>query len=723
MFKARAQVAGTTMVVTSWRRWAPRLATVVAVATTLALVPSPAAADAAPPPVQPGGFSAVSPARILDTRTGLGAPAAKVGNASVLELQVTGRGGVPAGGVSAVALNVTVTEPTTAGHLTVFPTGEARPVASSVNFAPGQTVANAVVVKVGTGGKVSIHNSAGSSHLVADVAGWHASTGGVGDNFTSVAPMRIFDSRATLAVGPGAAVTVAVPAPRTTAVGLNVTATEPTAGSHLTVYPSGTPRPLASNLNLAPGQTRANFVAVKVANGAVDIYNHSGSTHVVVDLMGYWSSDSYGRMTPVTPSRILDTRTGFGYAGGAGRRGPDSTFAMHVPERTGVPAGRTAAVVLNVTATQPTSDGYLTVYPSTNKPRPLASSLNFVAGETVPNLVIVPLGFLEDVMVYNRSGHTHVVVDVVGWFDLPGDRLDVDGLSTFGSEIAIDPTSTYAFISSPGTNQVEVLRLADGAFEEPILVGSLPTGLDLSSDGRLLYVANTGSVFVSVVDVAARRELRRFPVPSVNADTPFSIAVLANGKALVTTTFDGSGMGGRIYVVDLATGTATHRTDFSYLGLHSEATVLRASGDRRSAVIAEGNSSSGLVARYDTATDTFTEVETDTYVDSIATNHDGTVTLANGGGMFFDEDMNELGSITYCGGNGAAVNAAGTMGYGFRYDYEHKVGVVAVCDPATFETTGIYSVGSAHDVGRLALSPDGSTLVGITDSGVLLFRL
>jgi hypothetical protein len=81
------------------------------VAATLALVPSPAIADAAPPPVQAGGFTAVTPARILDTRSGLGAPAAKVGPASVLELQVNGRGGVPATGVSAVALNVTVTEP------------------------------------------------------------------------------------------------------------------------------------------------------------------------------------------------------------------------------------------------------------------------------------------------------------------------------------------------------------------------------------------------------------------------------------------------------------------------------------------------------------------------------------------------------------------------------------------------------------------------------------
>jgi YVTN family beta-propeller protein len=394
---------------------------------------------------------------------------------------------------------------------------------------------------------------------------------------------------------------------------------------------------------------------------------------------------------------------------------------MVVPGRAGVPAGRTAAVVLNVTATQTTSNGWLTVYPSTNQPRPLASNLNFVAGETVANLVIVPLGYLDGVMIYNRSGHTHVVVDVVGWFDLPGDRLELDGLSMLGSEIAIDPTSTYAYISRPAANQVEVLRLADGAFEDPIPVGSSPTGLDLSPDGSLLYVANTGSQFVSVVDVEARAELYRFPVPSVSADRPFSIAVLANGTALVTTTFNGTGYGGRLYKIDLATRAATLRTDFSYEGRHSEATVLRASGNRKSAVVAEGNSSAGLIARYDTTSDAFVQLETDDYVDSIATNYDGTVTLANGGGRFYDEDMKLRGAVAECGSYGSAVNRAGTMGYGLRYDYDYKVAKVALCDPVTLKATHI-SVGAAYDVGRLALSPDGTTLVGITDSGVLLFK-
>jgi hypothetical protein len=293
--------------------------------------PSPAAAAApAEPGPGPGGFTPVTPARILDTRIGHGAPAAKVGPGQSIDVQVTGTAGVPLTGAGAVALNVTVTQPTAGGFLTVYPTGEARPLASNANFVAGQTLANAVVVKLGAGGKVTIFNSSGTSHLVADVAGWYATGRDTGSPFTPVAPVRLFDSRATRAVGPGGTDTVRVAdgRPTATAVALNVTATEPSTGGFLTVYPSGTARPLASNLNVAAGQTRANFVAVKVANGAVDIYNSNGSTHVVVDLMGYWSLESESRLTGITPTRILDTRSDpFGLRSAPGTRTPSTSRA------------------------------------------------------------------------------------------------------------------------------------------------------------------------------------------------------------------------------------------------------------------------------------------------------------------------------------------------------------------------------------------------------------
>lgn len=116
--------------------------------------------------------SPVIPARVLDTRSGVGA-AGRVGAGAQLSLQVTGRGGIPGSGVSAVVLNVTVTEPTAVSFLTAWPAGEARPLASNLNYVPGQTVPNLVAVKVGEGGRVNLYNDLGSVHVVADMAGWY----------------------------------------------------------------------------------------------------------------------------------------------------------------------------------------------------------------------------------------------------------------------------------------------------------------------------------------------------------------------------------------------------------------------------------------------------------------------------------------------------------------------------------------------------------------------
>jgi len=81
--------------------------------------------------------------------------------------------GLPAG-VTAVALNVTVTNPSAGGHLTVYPFGQSRPTASNLNFAARQTIANRVVVPVGSGGRVTFFNSAGTVDVVADLVGYYS---------------------------------------------------------------------------------------------------------------------------------------------------------------------------------------------------------------------------------------------------------------------------------------------------------------------------------------------------------------------------------------------------------------------------------------------------------------------------------------------------------------------------------------------------------------------
>ena len=133
---------------------------------------------------------------------GNGAPQARVAASGTVGLQVTGRGGVPATGVAAVVVNVTVTGPSASGFITVYPSGTSQPTASNLNFTAGQTIPNLVTVKLGTDGKIDLrNNSAGSVHLIADVAGYYlAGTPTVPGAFVSLDPARLLDTR----VGNGA---------------------------------------------------------------------------------------------------------------------------------------------------------------------------------------------------------------------------------------------------------------------------------------------------------------------------------------------------------------------------------------------------------------------------------------------------------------------------------------------------------------------------------------
>ena len=89
---------------------------------------------------------------------------------AITTVHIVGRGGVPANAATAV-LNVTVTEPTAAGYVTVYPCGITPPLASNLNFVAGQTVPNAVLAKIGTNGDVCIFNSQ-PTQLIADVTGY-----------------------------------------------------------------------------------------------------------------------------------------------------------------------------------------------------------------------------------------------------------------------------------------------------------------------------------------------------------------------------------------------------------------------------------------------------------------------------------------------------------------------------------------------------------------------
>ena len=257
-------------------------------------------------PTENGAFQVVAPTRILDTRAGTGAPKLPVGAFKTLSVQVDGRAGVPAHGVRAVAINLTVTRSAAAGYLTAFADGATRPTVSNVNFAAGRTVPTLATVPVGADGKIALYNgSAGTAQLIGDVAGYYLGTSGVSElagGFTPVAPTRILDTRIGLgapkkAVGPQGSVYVLVdgsngiPAPPfgSSAVLLDVTATAPTGSGYLAPGQGS-----GSSLNFTPGQTVSNLVVVSTFDaGYVPFFNGSpnGSVQIVADIVGYYAGD------------------------------------------------------------------------------------------------------------------------------------------------------------------------------------------------------------------------------------------------------------------------------------------------------------------------------------------------------------------------------------------------------------------------------------------------
>ncbi|MFB8239454.1 hypothetical protein ACFC58_23170 [Kitasatospora purpeofusca] len=241
-------------------------------------------------------FTPAGPVRLLDTREAVGVPGTEaVPAGGTVDLQVAGEGGAPLDGVTAVTMNVTVTDPSEDGHLRVHPHGTALTQTSSLNWTAGRTVPNLVTVPV-KDGKVSFYNSSGGTvHLIADLAGYYSAEGRL--TFTPNSPWRAMDTRQDVrtecclrpagTVGAFDALDVEIHAPNIAAATLNVTVTEPGTDGHLIVYPGTELMPAVSNLNFQAGETVANQVVVKVNEGHITIRNASAApVHIIVDLFG-----------------------------------------------------------------------------------------------------------------------------------------------------------------------------------------------------------------------------------------------------------------------------------------------------------------------------------------------------------------------------------------------------------------------------------------------------
>ncbi len=374
------------------------------------------------------GYVPLEPSRLLETRTEygqVGYTGAKPTANQVIELQVTGRGNVPATGVAAVALNITATDATAPGFVTVWACGTTRPNASNLNLEQaGQTIPNLVITGMSSNGRVCISTQSGA-HLIADVQGWFAT----GSGYTPLEPARLLETRTEFGqVGYTGAKPTAnqviqlqvtgrgnVPTTGVGAVALNITATDATGAGFVTVWPCGTTRPNASNLNLERvGQTIPNLVISGLdSSGRVCISTQSGA-HLIADVQGWFATGS--GYTPLEPARLLETRTEFGQVGYTGAKPTaNQVIQLQVTGRGNVPTTGVGAVALNITATDATGAGFVTVWPC-GTTRPNASNLNLErVGQTIPNLVISGLDSSGRVRLSTQSG-AHLIADVQGWF-------------------------------------------------------------------------------------------------------------------------------------------------------------------------------------------------------------------------------------------------------------------------------------------------------------------
>jgi hypothetical protein len=368
--------------------------------------------------VRPPGLSAIAPVRLLDTRSEPAPNGEKLPGGMFGELPF---GADAARSISAVVMNVTVDQPEAGGFITVYPCDQARPVASNLNYSPGQTIANLVTAKLSSSGSVCFFSSA-TTHIIIDLTGGYVVNAGSGSQ--AVAPVRLLDSRNAIGVPTRSRAiadsttalhvvgTGGVPTTGAQAVTLNVTVDQPETGGFVTVYPCGQNVPTASNLNYGPGQTIANLVTVKLGQDGNVCFYTSGSAHLIADLAAWYQPSLPAGFKELAPVRVLDTRSAVGVRSAA-QLAIGSTTIVRMAGAGGVPSIGAEAVTMNVTVDQPQGGGFLTVFPC-DQGIPTASNLNYAKGQTIANSVTVKLASNGTVCIFT-SAAAHVLADVAGY--------------------------------------------------------------------------------------------------------------------------------------------------------------------------------------------------------------------------------------------------------------------------------------------------------------------
>ena len=339
---------------------------------------------------------------------------------------------VPAGGADAALVNITYSDSRGNGFVRLWGTRGLRPVTSSLNSdAAGSVGANTAIVPLDDIGSFVLESTV-TARVIIDVVAYFAETSGAvtDGRFVALPPQRLVDTRipagTTLESGSDNPYTrpsgeieftstgrLGVPGDGSAeAVVISIGAIgAPGVGGFVGAYPTGGTWSGASNVNVLPGDVRANLIVVPLGTGGRVSLRTLNVPDVVVDVLGYVTSTSApaatsGLYSSVEPVRMVDTREGLGFPTLAGGTVASAT----VPG-----TGAISAVVQNMTITQPVAPGWVATFPEGGTP-PVVSTVNFsAANQTRATLAFTSLPASRRAS-YQSLVQTDLVVDVVGTF-------------------------------------------------------------------------------------------------------------------------------------------------------------------------------------------------------------------------------------------------------------------------------------------------------------------
>lgn len=356
-------------------------------------------------------FEPVAPYRLVDSRINKGTKRLRAGEVVTIK--------VAASNVKAVSANFVAADPDGFGYITAYNCTAKRPDVSTLNFRPGEFVANQAVVPL-KDGTMCLYSLV-DTDVVIDVNGFFHDT--AGSMFNPTDPQRLLDTRASgqrrLEAGEERMLAVAgsgKAAPTgATGVSLNVTVEQPSAAGFLKVYPCGLPAGTEiSTVNYAAGEIRPNSVVVPVDGQGRICIKSLVATDVIVDYTGYFSVADGLNFVPLNPIRFFDSRSTsrtLNESTNGGRVGKGQTIRLKLAGTRGIPEEATA-VSLNLTAAEALEGSFLTAFPCGK--RPATSTVNIWPWQGASsNGSMVKLSAEGELCIYTLKP-VHIIVDING---------------------------------------------------------------------------------------------------------------------------------------------------------------------------------------------------------------------------------------------------------------------------------------------------------------------